>query len=51
MVIRGEMVWRLREADSDAVWRLAAISVALSLVALIVSDLLARRQARGLHVV
>lgn len=40
-----------RPGGEAMVWRLAAISVALSLAALIVSDLLARRQARGLHVV
>jgi molybdate transport system permease protein len=32
------------------VWRLAAISVALSLGALIVSEALVRRSARGVHV-
>ena len=40
-----------RPGGEGEVWRLAAISVALSLAALILSDLLARRQARGLHVV
>lgn len=33
-----------------AVWRLAAVSVALSLVALVASEALARRAGRGLHV-
>ena len=32
------------------VWRLAAISVALSLAALVASELLARRGGRGVHV-
>ncbi|WP_406693355.1 molybdate ABC transporter permease subunit [Sphingomonas cannabina] len=32
-----------------AVWRLAAVSVAISLVALIASELLARRAGRGAH--
>jgi molybdate transport system permease protein len=32
------------------VWRLSAVSVALSLVALLVSELLTRRVRRGLHV-
>lgn len=33
-----------------AVWRLAAISVALSLIALVASEALARRAGRGVHV-
>lgn len=42
----------LQQPDGDAmVWRLSAISVALSLAALIGSELLARRTGRGLHVV
>ena len=42
----------LQRPDDDAmVWRLSAISVAMSLAALIGSELLARRQGRGLHVV
>jgi len=41
----------LQLPDGDAmVWRLAAISVALSLAALLVSELLARRAGRGLRV-
>jgi molybdate transport system permease protein len=41
----------LQQPGGDAmVWRLSAISVALSLAALIVSELLARRAGRGLHV-
>lgn len=32
------------------VWRLASVSVVLSLVALIASEWLARRMGRGLHV-
>ena len=41
----------LQRPDGDAVvWRLALISVALSLVALIVSEWLARRAGRGMHV-
>ena len=32
------------------VWRLSAISVALSLIALVASELLTRRAGRGLHV-
>ena len=32
------------------VWRLAAISVALALVALVASEALARRAGRGTHV-
>ena len=41
----------LQQPGGDAiVWRLSAISVALSLVALIASELLARRAGRGLHV-
>jgi molybdate transport system permease protein len=40
----------LQRPDGDAlVWRLAAISVAISLVALVASDLLARRAGRGMH--
>jgi molybdate transport system permease protein len=40
----------LQRPDGDAtVWRLAAISVALSLAALVAADLLARRAGRGLH--
>ena len=42
----------LQQPDGDALaWRLSAISVALSLAALIASELLARRAGRGLHVV
>ena len=42
----------LQQPDGDAMaWRLSAISVALSLAALIVSEVLARRAGRGLHVV
>jgi len=41
----------LQQPDGDAmVWRLSAISVALSLLALLASELLARRAGRGLHV-
>ncbi|MDB5703980.1 MAG: molybdate transporter permease subunit [Sphingomonas bacterium] len=41
----------LQQPGGDAmVWRLSAISVALSLAALIASELLARRAGRGLHV-
>ena len=41
----------LQLPDGEAtVWRLAAVSVALSLAALIASEWLARRQGRGLHV-
>jgi len=41
----------LQQPGGDAmVWRLSAISVALSLVALIASELLTRRAGRGLHV-
>lgn len=39
-----------RPGGEAMVWRLAAISIALSLVALIASELLARRQGRRLHV-
>lgn len=40
----------LQRPDGDAtVWRLSAISVALSLAALVVAELLARRAGRGLH--
>ncbi|HEU0067018.1 MAG TPA: molybdate ABC transporter permease subunit [Sphingomonas sp.] len=38
-----------RPGGESAVWRLAAISVLLSLIALIVSDVLARRSGRGVH--
>ncbi len=41
----------LQQPGGEAtVWRLAAISVALSLVALVASEMLARRSGRGLHV-
>ncbi len=41
----------LQQPGGDAmVWRLSAISVALSLIALIASELLTRRAGRGLHV-
>ncbi len=41
----------LQQPGGDAmVWRLSAISVALSLVALVASELLTRRAGRGLHV-
>ncbi|TXC71499.1 molybdate ABC transporter permease subunit [Sphingomonas ginsenosidivorax] len=41
----------LQQPGGDAmVWRLSAISVALSLVALVASELLTRRVGRGLHV-
>ncbi len=41
----------LQTPGGDAlVWRLSAVSVALSLAALIASELLARRAGRGLHV-
>jgi molybdate transport system permease protein len=41
----------LQRPGGDAtVWRLAAVSVALSLVALVASEMLARRAGRGLHV-
>lgn len=40
----------LQQPDGDAaVWRLAGISVAISLVALITSEALVRRAGRGLH--
>ncbi len=39
-----------RPGGEAAVWRLAAISVAISLVALVVSEMLVRRQGRRLHV-
>ncbi len=39
-----------RPGGEMTVWRLAAVSVALSLVALLGSELLARRGGRGLHV-
>ena len=42
----------LQQPDGDAMaWRLSAISVVLSLAALIASELLARRAGRGLHAV
>ena len=42
----------LQQPGGDAmVWRLSAISVLLSLAALVASELLARRAGRGLHVV
>jgi molybdate transport system permease protein len=41
----------LQQPDGDAmVWRLSAISVLLSLIALVGSELLTRRAGRGLHV-
>ncbi|MGA1799106.1 molybdate ABC transporter permease subunit [Sphingomonas sp. 4RDLI-65] len=41
----------LQQPGADAlVWRLSAVSVGLSLVALIASELLTRRAGRGLHV-
>jgi molybdate transport system permease protein len=41
----------LQQPGADAlVWRLSCVSVALSLVALIASELLTRRAGRGLHV-
>jgi len=41
----------LQQPGGDAaVWRLSAISVVLSLIALILSELLARRSGRGVHV-
>ena len=39
-----------RPGGEAAAWRLAAVSVALSLAALLVSELLARRIGRGAHV-
>ncbi|WP_374295407.1 molybdate ABC transporter permease subunit [Sphingomonas sp.] len=39
-----------RPGGEAIVWRLAGVSVALSLVALVVSEILARRMGRGLHV-
>lgn len=39
-----------RPGGEAVVWRLAAISVALSLAALVLSELIARRQGRRLHV-
>lgn len=39
-----------RPGGEATVWRLAAVSVLLSLLALIVSEALARRSARGVHV-
>ena len=39
-----------RPGGDAAVWRLAAVSVALSLVALVGSEMLARRAGRGMHV-
>ncbi|MDO7840974.1 molybdate ABC transporter permease subunit [Sphingomonas immobilis] len=42
----------LQQPGGDAmVWRLSAISVLLSLAALVASELLARRAGRGLHVI
>ena len=41
----------LQQPDGDAMaWRLSAIAVALSLAALVASELLARRAGRGFHV-
>jgi molybdate transport system permease protein len=41
----------LQQPGAEAmVWRLSAISVSLSLVALVASELLTRRAGRGLHV-
>ena len=40
-----------RPGQEATAWRLAAISVAVSLVAIIVSEILARRMGRGTHVV
>ncbi len=41
----------LQRPGGDAiVWRLAVVSVALSLVALVTSEMLARRAGRGMHV-
>ena len=41
----------LQQPGADAlVWRLSAISVGLSLIALVASELLTRRAGRGLHV-
>jgi molybdate transport system permease protein len=39
-----------RPGGEATVWRLAAVSVALSLAALVVSEVLARRSGRGVHV-
>jgi len=39
-----------RPGGESEVWRLAAVSVALSLVALVVSEALVRRAGRGVHV-
>ena len=39
-----------RPGGDQLVWRLAAISVALALVALVASEALARRTGRGTHV-
>lgn len=39
-----------RPDGEDAVWLLSAIAVAISLVALVASEWLARRQGRGVHV-
>ena len=39
-----------RPGGDAAVWRLAAVSVVLSLVALVASEMLARRSGRGVHV-
>ena len=41
----------LQQPGAEAtVWRLSAMSVALSLAALLISELLTRRVRRGLHV-
>ncbi|WP_413062240.1 molybdate ABC transporter permease subunit [Sphingomonas carotinifaciens] len=39
-----------RPGGEAIVWRLAGVSVALSLIALVASEMLARRMGRGLHV-
>ena len=39
-----------RPGGEAAVWRLAAVSVAVSLIALVMSEMLARRAGRGVHV-
>ncbi|MWC45202.1 molybdate ABC transporter permease subunit [Sphingomonas carotinifaciens] len=39
-----------RPGGETIVWRLAGVSVALSLIALVASEMLARRMGRGLHV-
>ncbi len=42
----------LQQPGADAlVWRLSAVSIGLSLVALVVSEMLTRRAGRGLHVI